>query len=136
MSRILAEFREFAIKGNAMDLAVGVVIGGAFQRIVNSLVNDILMPPFAAVTGSVDMSSLFLPLTFGEWPKTLVEAKEKGVAVLSYGQFLNEVMSFILVAIGLFMIVKVLNRLRRETERRVHRGQPAVPSPVGTKKAA
>jgi large conductance mechanosensitive channel len=123
MNRILAEFREFAVKGNAIDLAVGVVIGGAFQKIVNSLVNDIIMPPFAAVTGSVDMQNMFLTLSLSQEAATVAEAKEKGIPILNYGQFINEVITFIFVAIGLFLIVKVLNRVRRESEKRLKKEQ-------------
>lgn len=115
--RIFDEFREFAVKGNAMDLAIGLVIGSAFQRIVNSLVNDIIMPPFSALLGKVDLSNRFIDLSRQD-VATLADAKEKGIPTLNYGLFVNEVITFLIVAWALFLIVKFLNRLRREAERR------------------
>jgi large conductance mechanosensitive channel len=110
---ILDEFREFAVKGNAVDLAIGVVIGAAFQKIVNSLVNDIIMPPLGWLTGGVDFSNLFLQFS-GESISTLAEAKTKGIITLNYGMFINEVINFLIVAWALFMMVKVMNRMRRK----------------------
>ena len=109
---ILSEFREFAVKGNAVDLAVGVVIGASFQKIVNSLVNDILMPPLGALTGGVEFQSLFLNLSSTP-VHTIAEAKEKNIPVIAYGLFINEMVSFLFVAVALFMFVKMINRLRR-----------------------
>lgn len=114
--RIIDEFKEFAVKGNAMDLAVGIVIGGAFQRIVNSLVNDIIMPPFSALMGRVDLSNYFLNLSDKD-VATLAEAKAQAAPTLNYGQFINEVVQFLIVAWVLFLIVKFLNRLRRQRDR-------------------
>ena len=109
---IVSEFREFAIKGNAMDLAIGVVIGAAFQRIVNSLVNDILMPPLGWMMGGVEFNTLFFNLS--SIPVTsIADAKEQNIPVVAYGLFINELVSFVFVAIVLFMIVKTMNRLRR-----------------------
>lgn len=114
---ILSEFREFAVKGNAVDLAVGVVIGAAFQKIINSLVNDVLMPPLGLLTGGVNFTSLFVNLSATP-VATLAEAKEKGIPVIAYGSFVNEVITFMLIAIALFVFVKGINRLRRVADRK------------------
>jgi large conductance mechanosensitive channel len=116
--KILDEFKEFALKGNAVDLAIGVIIGAAFQKIINSIVNDILMPPIAALTDNVDMSNLYINLS--DTPvASLAEAKEKGIPTLNYGLFINECVTFLLIAWVLFLMVKGMNRLRRLQ----HRGQ-------------
>jgi len=114
---IVSEFKEFAVKGNVMDLAIGVVIGAAFQKIVNSLVNDVIMPPIGALMGAVNFADLFVQLS-GESVTSLADAKAKGVPVLAYGMFINVIIEFVIVAIALFMIVKVMNRLRRQQERK------------------
>jgi large conductance mechanosensitive channel len=111
------EFREFAVKGNAVDLAVGVIIGAAFQRIVNSLVQDILTPPIGLLTGGGDFASLFLNLS-GEPVTSLADAQERGLATLNYGIFLNEVISFFLMALALFLMIKIMNRVRRKEDRK------------------
>lgn len=110
---IYSEFKEFAVKGNVMDLAIGVVIGAAFQKIVNSLVNDIIMPPIGALMGQVNFADLFVQLS-GEPAASLADAKAKGTPVLAYGSFINVVLEFFIVAVALFMMVKVMNRLRRQ----------------------
>lgn len=107
------EFKEFAIKGNVMDLAVGVIIGAAFGKIVTSLVSDVLMPPLGLLLGKVDFSNLFLSLS-GTQYASLDEAKKAGAATLNYGLFLNTVIEFLLVAFAVFLLVKQVNRLRRE----------------------
>ena len=107
------EFREFAVKGNAMDLAVGVVIGAAFQKIVDSLVNDILMPPLGLVLGKADFSNLFINLS-GTAVASVTEAKTKGIPTLNYGLFINQIVNFLIVALALFLTVKVMNRMRRQ----------------------
>lgn len=109
---MMSEFREFAMKGSVLDLAVGVVIGGAFQKIVDSMVGDIIMPLVGVLTGGVDFSNRFLTLG-GQSFATLEEARKAGVAVVSYGLFLNQVLSFLIVAWTLFMVIKGVNRLRR-----------------------
>lgn len=114
---IVKEFKEFAVKGNVMDLAIGVVIGAAFQKIVNSLVNDIIMPPVGALMGAVNFADLFVNLS-GTEVTSIADAKTKGVPVLAYGMFINVIIEFIIVAIALFMVVKVMNRLRRQQERK------------------
>lgn len=114
---IISEFKEFAVKGNVMDLAIGVVIGAAFQKIVNSLVNDIIMPPIGALMGAVNFSDMFVQLS-GEPVASLADAKTAGVPVLAYGAFINVILEFFIVAWALFAMVKVMNRLRRQQERK------------------
>ena len=107
-----SEFKEFAMKGSVMDLAVGIVIGGAFGKIVDSLVNDILMPPIGMVIGGVDFKNLFVTLKGG--PFASVEAaKAAGAPTINYGLFINQVITFLIVAFALFMVVKGVNRMRR-----------------------
>ena len=128
---MLKEFKEFAVKGNALDMAVGVVVGSAFGAIVNSLVTDILMPPLGLLLGKTDFSNLFLILKKGtvEGPfSTLAEAQKAGAVTISYGLFLNRVISFLIVAFALFLILKVINRLRKPEE-------PVLPPPVTTEKS-
>ena len=107
------EFKTFAVKGNAIDLAVGVVIGAAFGGIVTSLVNDIIMPPIGKVTGNIDFSNLFVNLS-GTEVATLAEAKKLGLATINYGVFINAVINFLIVAFAIFIVVKQLNRLKQE----------------------
>lgn len=114
--KILAEFREFAVKGNAMDLAVGVVIGAAFQKIIDSFVNDMLMPPIGLLLGKEDFSNLFINLS-GKPVATVTEAKAKGLATLNYGLFINQLVNFLIIAFALFLMVKLMNRLRRQKEK-------------------
>jgi large conductance mechanosensitive channel len=118
----LREFRDFAIKGNVVDLAVGVIIGGAFGKIVTSLVNDILMPPLGRLMGGAGFPDLFINLDphkltkSGAPVRSLAEAKEAGVAVLAYGNFINTVIDFVIVAFCVFLMVKGFNRLRRKID--------------------
>ncbi len=114
---IYSEFKEFAVKGNVMDLAIGVVIGAAFQKIVNSLVNDIIMPPIGALMGAVNFADMFIQLS-GEPVASLADAKTAGVPVLAYGAFINVIIEFFIVAWALFAVVKVMNRLRRQQEQK------------------
>jgi large conductance mechanosensitive channel len=124
---MMKEFREFAVKGNAFDLAVGVVLGAAFGRIVTSLVDDLLMPPFGYLLGGVDFTNLFWTLGPGEYA-SLEAAKEAGAATINYGNFIQSIVSFVLVAIALFLFVRVINRLRREKEEPA--AAPATPEDV------
>ncbi len=110
---MLKEFKEFAIKGNVIDMAVGVVIGGAFGKIVNSLVADVIMPPIGLLLGKVDFSSLFVNLS-GTPVASLAEAKGKGLATLNYGVFINTAFEFLIIAFAIFLVVKQINRLKRE----------------------
>jgi len=121
---MLKDFREFALKGNAVDLAIGVIIGVAFGGIVTSLVNDVMMPPIGKLLGGVDFSNFFVVLGEGEYP-TLKAAKDAGAATLNYGLFLNTVINFVIVALVLFFVVRGMNALKRE--------QP-VPPPASTEK--
>jgi large conductance mechanosensitive channel len=109
---MLKEFREFIARGNVLDLAIGVIIGAAFGRIVTSLVEGVLMPPLGLLLGRVDFSSLFIVLDRSKGvPESLADAKAKGVPIIAYGQFLNEVIGFLIIAIVVFMIIKQVNRL-------------------------
>lgn len=110
---MLQEFREFALKGNVVDMAVGIIIGGAFGGVVNSLVNDVLMPPLGQLTGKVDFSNLYLSLSGQAYP-SLAAAEEAGAAVLKYGLFLNTIINFAILAFAVFLLVKQINNLRRQ----------------------
>lgn len=110
---MLKEFREFALKGNVIDLAVGIIIGAAFNKVVQSLVNDIIMPPIGLLIGKVDFSSLYLNLS-GKTYETLAEAKKAGAATINYGLFISAIVDFTIMAFVVFLMVKQINRLRRE----------------------
>ena len=107
---MLKEFKEFAMRGNVVDMAVGVVIGGAFGKIVTSLVNDIIMPPLGKLMGDVDFSNLFLNLS-DKHVATLAEAKKAGLAVITYGNFINTIIDFLIVAFAVFLVIKQINRI-------------------------
>jgi large conductance mechanosensitive channel len=116
---IWKEFREFIARGNVIDLAVGVVIGAAFGRIVTSLVEGILMPPIGLALGRIDFSSLFWTLDTSKGiPMSLAEAKAMGIPVIAYGQFINDVISFLIVALAVFMVVKQVNRIKSSLDHR------------------
>lgn len=116
----VSEFKEFAVKGNVMDLAVGVIIGGAFGKIVDSVVGDLVMPIVGKIFGGLDFNNYFIPLS-GQTATTLVEAKKAG-AVLAYGSFLTILLNFVILAFIIFLMVKQMNRLKREAP-------PAPPAP-------
>lgn len=105
------DFRKFAVRGNAIDLAVGVVVGGAFGKIVTSLVNDIVLPPIGLLLGKMDFTNLFLVLGPGSYP-TLAAAKEAGVPVLAYGSFLSSLLDFTIISLCIFIAIRQLQRLR------------------------
>ena len=107
---MLKEFKEFAMRGNVLDMAVGIIIGAAFGKIVTSFVTDILMPPLGLLLGKTDFSGLFLNLS-GKGYATLVEAKAAGAPTLNYGMFLNTVVDFLIVAFAIFLLVKQVNRM-------------------------
>ncbi|MCL5123620.1 MAG: large-conductance mechanosensitive channel protein MscL [Deltaproteobacteria bacterium] len=109
---MLKEFKEFAVKGNVIDMAVGIIIGVAFGKIISSFVNDILMPPIGLLIGSVDFSGLFLNLS-GKPYQSLAAAKEAGAATINYGIFLNTVIDFVIVAFAIFLLVRQINRLKQ-----------------------
>jgi large conductance mechanosensitive channel len=112
---MLEEFKKFALRGNVVDLAVGVIIGAAFSGIVNSLVGDVVMPVIGAITGGIDFSNYFLPLSSKVTAGTLVEAKKQG-AVLAWGNFLTTAFNFVIIAFVLFLAIRALNRLSRKEE--------------------
>jgi large conductance mechanosensitive channel len=110
---MLSEFKEFAVKGNVVDMAVGIIIGGAFGGIVNSLVNDVIMPPVGLLLGKVDFANLFVDLS-GKGFSALSEAKKAGAPVMAYGQFLNTVINFAILAFVIFLLIQGINRLKRQ----------------------
>ena len=110
---MLKEFKEFAMKGNVLDMAVGIIIGAAFGKIISSFVSDVLMPVFGLLLGKVDFSSLFIDLS-GQHLPTLEAAKKAGAATLNYGIFINTVIDFLLIAFAVFMLVKQVNRFKRQ----------------------
>jgi large conductance mechanosensitive channel len=117
-----SEFKEFIMKGNVMDLAVGVIIGAAFGKIVDSLVNDIIMPIVGKITGGVDFSNMYIPLNGQDATLALVEAKKAG-AVLAYGNFITIVVNFVILAFIIFMMVKQVNKMKKAEP-------PAAPAPT------
>ena len=122
---MVKEFKEFAVKGNMIDMAVGIIIGGAFGTIVKSLVSDVIMPPIGLALGGVDFTNLFMVLGDGSY-ETLDAAKEAGAATINYGVFFNNVISFIIVAFAVFMLVKSINSMKKKEEAKP--APPAAPS--------
>ena len=110
---MLKEFKEFLTRGNVLDLAVAVIIGAAFGRIITSLVDGILMPPIGMLLGNVDFSNLFLDLS-GQRPVSLADAQLRGLPVIAYGSFINEIITFLIIAIVIFFIIKAVNKTKRE----------------------
>ena len=110
---MLKEFREFAMRGNVVDLAVGIILGAAFGKIVTSLVNDVLMPPLGLLLGKVDFSSLFLNLSTTHY-NTIAEAKAAGAATINYGIFINTIIDFAIVSFAVFLLVRQINRLTKK----------------------
>lgn len=109
----IKEFKEFAMKGNVMDMAVGVIIGGAFGKIVTSLVNHIIMPLVGMVTGGVNFNDMFVNLS-DEKASSLAEATEKGIAVFAYGAFIQSIIDFLIIAICIFLMIKAMNKLKKK----------------------
>ncbi len=112
---MLKEFKEFAMRGNVLDMAVGIIIGGAFGKIITSFVGDILMPPIGLLLGKVDFSNLFIDLS-GQPHPSLATAKAAGAATLNYGVFLNTVLDFLIVAFAIFLLIRQVNRFQRTAE--------------------
>lgn len=112
---MLEEFKKFAMRGNVVDMAVGIVIGGAFGKIVSSLVKDVLMPPIGMLVGDIDFSQLFINLSDSAYA-TLAEAQEAGAATINYGIFLQSIFDFLIVAFAIFMVVKQMNKLKKKEE--------------------
>ena len=110
---MLEEFKKFAMRGNVVDMAVGIVIGGAFGKIISSLVKDVLMPPIGMLVGDIDFSQLFINLGDNTYA-TLAEAQEAGAATINYGIFLQSIFDFIIVAFAIFMVVKQMNKLKKK----------------------
>ena len=129
---MLKEFREFAVKGNMLDMAVGIIIGAAFGTIIQSLVKDIIMPPIGMMLGGVDFANLFVTLSAGAEVAgpyaTLAAAQEAGAVTINYGVFFNALISFLIVAFAVFMVIRSFNKLKREEES-VEDAPPAPPEP-------
>lgn len=113
---MLKEFKEFAMRGNVIDLAIGVIIGSAFGKIVTSLVNDVIMPPIGLLLGKVDFSNLYVTLS-GEKYSSLAEAQAAGAVTINYGVFLNTIIDFLIVAFIIFLLVRQINKLQKEEEK-------------------
>lgn len=112
---MLKEFKTFALRGNVLDLAIGIIIGGAFSNIVSSFVSDILMPPIGLLLGNTDFSNFFINLSGARY-ESLAAAEEAGAATINYGLFVNTIIDFIVIAFALFLIVRQINRLQRKKE--------------------
>ena len=120
----IKEFKEFAMKGNVMDMAVGVIIGGAFGKIVTSLVSDVLMPLISVATGGISFTDLFVNLSDDVKYKTLAEAQEAGASVFAYGKFIQNIIDFIIIALFIFLMIKAMNKMKKKEE-------PAPEAPKG-----
>ncbi len=124
---LLKEFKEFAIKGNAFDLAVGVIIGAAFGKIVDSLVRDLVMPPIGLLLGGINFNNLFIALD-GKDYATVAAAKTAGVATLNYGVFIQSMVDFAIIAFAIFMVIKLMNNLRRQDQAKAEAAPEPAPS--------
>ena len=122
---MIQEFKDFAVKGNAIDMAVGIIIGAAFGKIVSSIVDDLVMPVVGKLMGGVDFTGLFVNLGEGEF-STLAAAKEAGAATLNYGNFIQTALDFMIIAFAIFMMVKAINKMKRKEEEKPEK--PAEPS--------
>ncbi len=123
---MLKEFKEFAIRGNVVDMAVGIIIGAAFVTIINSLVQDVIMPPIGLLLGNIDFSNFFAVLKEGKLPApyaSVAAAKAAGAVTMNYGVFINTIISFLIVAFAVFLLVRTINKMRRQEE-----GPPSVPN--------
>jgi large conductance mechanosensitive channel len=118
---MLSEFKKFAMRGNVVDMAVGIIIGAAFGRIVSSMVNDVIMPPIGLLMGGLDFSNLFVNLS-GTAYDSLAAAEEAGAPVIKYGLFINNVLDFVIVAFAIFMVIRAMNKLKTQEEEK-----PAAP---------
>jgi len=125
---MLKEFRDFAMRGNVVDMAVGVIIGAAFGKVVSAMVDNVLMPPIGQVLGNVDFSDLFIDLSGAGHP-TLAAAREAGAATVAYGLFINATVNFLIVAFALFLVVKAMNVLKARTEQQ-KAAEPPPPPPA------
>ncbi|MBN2014720.1 MAG: large conductance mechanosensitive channel protein MscL [Candidatus Altiarchaeota archaeon] len=118
------EFKEFALRGSAVDLAIGIIIGAAFGKIVTSLVNDIIMPPIGLLMGNVDFSNLFIDLS-GKGYASLVEAKNVGAPVIGYGVFINTLVDFLIVALVIFLVIRQMNKMKKKEEKKEAPPEPS-----------
>lgn len=123
---MLNEFKKFAMRGNVIDMAVGIIIGGAFGKIVASLVNDVIMPPIGLLLGNVDFSQLYVNLTSTDYP-SLAAAQAAGAATINYGMFINAAVNFLIVAFAIFMVIKGMNSMKKKEEEAP--AAPPKPSP-------
>jgi large conductance mechanosensitive channel len=122
---MLQEFKKFAMRGNVVDMAVGIIIGAAFGKIVSSLVNDVVMPPIGMLMGNVDFSQLFIDLS-GQGYASLAAAQEAGAATINYGVFINTVLDFVIVAFAIFMVIRGMNKMQKQEEEKP--AEPPKPS--------
>lgn len=122
---MLKEFKEFAMRGNVIDMAVGIIIGAAFGKIVTSFVNDVLMPPIGMLMGNADFSDLFLNLSMDASYQSVAAAEEAGAPIIKYGLFINTVIDFVIVAFAIFLAIRAMNKLRKKEEA----APPAPPAP-------
>jgi large conductance mechanosensitive channel len=122
---MLQEFKKFAMRGNVVDMAVGIIIGAAFGKIVSSLVNDVVMPPIGMLMGNVDFSQLFIDLSGQEYA-SLAAAQEAGAATINYGVFINTVLDFVIVAFAIFMVIRAMNKMQKQEEEKP--AEPPKPS--------
>ena len=113
---MIKEFKEFAMRGNVIDLAVGVIIGAAFGKIVTSLVNDVIMPPIGLLMGNVDFSNLFVNLDMAQPYSSVAEAEAAGAPIIKYGIFINTILDFVIVAFAIFLVIRGINKFRRKQE--------------------
>ena len=130
---MLKEFKEFAVKGNVLDMAVGIIIGAAFGTVVQSMVNDVLMPPIGILLGGVDFGDLFLTLRQGTVPGPYVNlesAREAGAVTINYGVFVNSVISFVIVAFAVFLLVRSFNKLKRQEAKALDVAPAAPPADI------
>jgi len=125
---LIKEFKEFAMKGNVMDMAIGVIIGGAFGKIVTSLVNDILMPLVGKVIGNTDFTSMFVNLSDDTKYESLDKAREAGASVFAYGAFIQQVVDFLIVALCIFFVLKGINKLSNLKKKKEEEAAPAAPA--------
>ena len=126
MKNFMNEFKKFIMRGNVMDMAVGVIVGGAFQKIITSMVNDIIMPVITLITGGIDFSNWFIALDGGKYA-TLLEAQEAGAATLNYGVFITQVITFLIMAFVIFMMVKTMNKMA-DMGKKEESAAPAAPT--------
>jgi large conductance mechanosensitive channel len=128
---MLKEFKEFAMRGNVMDMAVGIIIGAAFGKIITSLVSDVVMPPIGLLMGNVDFSNLFVNLAMGQTFASVAAAEAAGAPIIKYGMFVNTVLDFVIVAFAIFLVIRGLNKLKRK---QAAAPPPAPPAPSAEEK--